>query len=97
MEEAIRAATPSHHQKIYRRVVRWRWSGIRWKHPPAQLSFTEVIRQRPGDPSSLGGMEIFVDDAERKTELPGDLALGKSGFIFEPEQIFEFAHRDWWR
>ena len=61
------------------------------------MSLSEVFRQWPGEFDRLGGMEIFIDDAERKTERPGDLALRESGFIFEPEQIFEFAHRDWWR
>jgi len=39
------------------------------------LRFTEVIRQRPSYTGSMGSMEIFFNDAERKTERPGDLAL----------------------
>lgn len=34
-----------------------------WKHPPVQLFFTQVFRQRPAQPSFLGPFQIFSDGA----------------------------------
>ncbi len=51
------------------------WSSAWGKELAPELSFAQVIRERPGDLGGVRRLEIFVDDAGRDFERGGDLML----------------------
>src|SRR5690242_2450426 len=63
---------------------RGRRKGLRRKQRLPQLSLAQIVWQWPGQLGGLSGIEIFVDDTNRKAQHSSNLPLRQSGVVFEP-------------
>src|SRR5690606_16248626 len=62
------------------------------KEQPLQAGLVEILGQRPGEPGTLGPLEVVADGGVDEPDDTGDLAMAEAVVVPEAQDVSDFAH-----